>query len=120
MFDKVTVSLRVLLLLTSLVAVHALGGLLAKLGIISDTLLLLGALAAYKLVVDEELRGEVVRSIDVVDVESVSDFLIKNFFYVISALNIDASRFVEEEDILVDLSDLEIEEEIVDEQLNEF
>lgn len=123
MFDKVTVSLRVLLLLTALVGVHALGGLLAKLGIVTDTLLILGALAAYKLVVDEDLRKDAVESIDVIDVESVADFLIKNFFYVLNAIGVDASKFVDEEDIIVDLADLAdltVDEEEVDEQLNEF
>lgn len=110
--SQVSATIKIIAVLFLVGFIHILGNILGGLWIVSDLLLILGAYTAYNLVVDGDVRDELLENVKGdFDIDGIANWLISQVLYLVDAFGIDLSSLVKEEDddVLVDLNDLDAE-----------
>lgn len=86
--QKLSAGLRIALVLFVIALIHMIGHVLGSLWLLSDGLLILGAITAYQLITDKEFRQDAVESLDgSVDVDGLAGWLMIQVTRIVSAFS---------------------------------
>ena len=110
--SQVSAGIKVIAVLFLLAVIHILGHILGSLWVVSDLLLILGAYTTYNLVLDAQVRDELLENLEGdFDIDAIAGWLVEQMFSLMSAFGVKPEELVKEEDddVIVELSDLEAE-----------